>query len=195
MTLGGGRGGSGVDDDWSVRAILTTMLPLLLGLTVVVMGAGYVLEELAETYLDNPTLFVLIPVMIAMGGNLGTIMSSRISTRLHLGGFSFHPTNPVLVTNVAAVFALSVTVFGVLGVVAYGIGQVIQRGLPLVDLLVISLVSGVLLTVVAIVTSVTATYLSFKLGLNPDDTVIPIVTSVCDVFGAVILTVVAIAVL
>ena len=35
--------------------------------------------------------------------------------------------------------------------------------------------------------TVVATYVAYRLGLDPDDVVIPVVTNVCDVLGVVVL--------
>ena len=181
---------------WTVRAIVGTMLPLLVVLSILVtLGSGFVLEELEETYLGNPTLLVMVPVMIDMGGNLGAILSSRLSTRLHLGILSFDPRDTVLWTNIVAILALAATIFTVLGFAAYLIGQFVAAPLPLGTLLTISLVSGMLLAIFAIAISLVATYVSYQFGLDPDDTTIPIVTNMCDILGVIILSGVAIAVL
>ena len=181
---------------WTVRSIVGTMLPLLIVLSILVtLGSGFVLEELEETYLGNPTLLVMVPVMIDMGGNLGAILSSRLSTRLHLGILSFDPRDTVLWTNILAILALAATIFTILGFAAYVIGQFVAAPLPLGTLLTISLVSGMLLAVFAIVISLVATYASYQFGLDPDDTPIPIVTNMCDILGVIILSGVAIAVL
>ena len=181
---------------WTVKSIVGTMFPILVVLSVLEMGSGFVLETLEETYLGNPTLLVLVPVMIDMGGNLGAILSSRLSTRLHLGLLDFDPRDTVLWTNILAILALAGTIFTILGFVAYGVGHLITgEPMALWDLLVISVVSGMLLAVVAIVLSISATYVSYKQGLDPDDTTIPVVTNVCDILGVIILSVVAIAVL
>lgn len=181
---------------WETRAIVVTMMPILVTLSVLQMGSGYVLETLEETYLGNPTLLVMVPVMIDMGGNLGCIMSSRLSTRLHLGMLSFRAKDPDLQMNVGAILALAFTIFTGLGLATYAIGvYVYGEPIPLVDLLTISLVSGMLLAVLAIVISIGATWLSYRWGLDPDDTTIPVVTNICDILGVVILSVVAIIVL
>jgi mgtE-like transporter len=51
------------------------------------------------------------------------------------------------------------------------------------------------LAVLAILLSIGATYVSYRLGLDPDDTTIPIVTNVADICGVLILAGVAILVL
>ncbi|AGB33375.1 MgtE integral membrane region [Natrinema pellirubrum DSM 15624] len=180
---------------WSIRSIVATMFPILIALSILEMGSGYVLEELEETYLANPTLLVLVPVMIGMGGNLGAILSSRLSTRLHLGLLEFDPRDEVLWTNVVAIFGLAATIFTALGIVAWLVGQFIAEPMALVDLMLISVVSGMVLAGLAIVLSVLATYVSYKQGLDPDDTTIPIVTNVCDILGVIVLSGVAIVVL
>jgi len=182
-------------DTWTISHIVWTMFPILIALSMLEMGSGYVLEELQETYLENPTLLVLVPVMIGMGGNLGAILSSRLSTRLHLGVLEFDPRDEVLWTNVTAILALAATVFSTLGVVAWIVGQIIAEPMALADLLLISIVSGMLLAAIAIVLSIGATYVSYTRGLDPDDTTIPVVTNLCDILGVVVLSGVAIVVL
>jgi mgtE-like transporter len=187
-----------VSDDlgtWRFRTIVVTMFPILITLSVLEMGSGYVLESLEATYLDNPTLLILVPVMIGMGGNLGAILSSRLSTRLHLGTLEFSPRDEQLWTSIAAIMLLAVTVFSALGVAAWGLGRLVAEPMALADLLVISVGSGMLLAVFAVVLSVAATYVSYQQGLDPDDTTIPVVTNVCDILGVVVLSGVAIAVL
>lgn len=181
---------------WTVRSIVGTMIPILIILSILEMGSGLVLEHLEETYLGNPTLLVLVPVMIDMGGNLGAILSSRLSTRLHLGTLNFSLRDDVVQTNVVAIFALAATIFVIMGFAAWGIGELVIGGeLSLGTLMTISVVSGMLLAVVAVFLSLTMTFASYRLGLDPDDTTIPIVTNVCDILGVIILSVVAIAVL
>lgn len=179
---------------WRAGRIVATMFPLLVVLSVLEMGSGYVLETLEATYLENPTLLVLVPVMIGMGGNLGAILSSRLSTRLHLGTLAFEPRDRVLWVNVAAVMLLAATVFTALGIAAWVVGGLIASPMPLSELLVVSVVSGMLLAGIAVLLSVAAAYVSYRRELDPDDVTIPVVTNVCDICGVVVLSGVAIAV-
>ena len=177
------------DDDlgsWDAGHIVRTMFPLLIVLSVIVLWAGISLND-ADALLDQYGLLaIMVPAMIGMGGNLGSILSARLTTRLHLGTTTFDPTDRVLWANVAGVFALAATVFATLAVGVWLIGQVVGTGLTLWELVVISLGSGLAIAAVAVVASVVATYGSYRLGVDPDDTTIPIVTNVVDVFGMVI---------
>ena len=58
--------------------------------------------------------------------------------------------------------------------------------LPLTTLLTNSLVSGMSVAVIAVLFSFATTYASYRLSVDPDDTTIPVVTNVVDVFGMVI---------
>nr|WP_049894478.1 magnesium transporter [Salinarchaeum sp. Harcht-Bsk1] len=182
-------------DTWSVGHIVRTMAPLLLVLSVLELGSGLVLESLQSTYLGNPTLLVLVPVMIGMGGNLGAIMAARLSTQLHLGTISFDPREPQLRAGILAIMGLAATVFTVLAIVAYGLGHLLGSPMALSDLLTISLVSGLSLAAIAVSLGIAATYVSYRRGYDPDDVTVPVVTNVCDILGVLILSVVAIVVL
>ncbi len=174
-------------DDWSTRTIVVTMVPLLAGLSVLQMVSGGVLEVYEDVLLENPSLLVLVPVQIGTAGNLGSIMCSRLSTQLHLGTLEMRADNPDVRANSGAILALGFTVFVLVGVAAWAIGTVLGGVLTLVEVLTISLLSGMLLAVIVVVFSLVAVQTSYRLGYNPDDTTIPIVTNVCDITGVLIL--------
>ena len=179
---------------WNWRTIVSNTFPLLIVLSVIVLFAGLRLEEAEETLTEFALLAVMVPTMVDMGGNLGAILSSRLSTRFHLGTTELDPRDRVLWANVAAVLALALSIFTALAVGAFLLGQLIGSTLTFGQLLVISLVSGLSVAVIAVVFSFAATYASYRLGIDPDDTTIPIVTNVVDVFGMVIFLAVAITV-
>jgi len=171
---------------WRWKTIVRNMFPLLVVLSVLVLVAGITLEDARGLLEEYAVLAVMVPTMVDMGGNLGAILSARLSTRFHLGTTELDPADRVLWANVLAIFALAATVFTGLAVGAYLLGRVTGSTLGLADLLAISLLSGLSLALVAVVSSFTATYVSYRLGVDPDDTTIPIVTNVVDVFGMVI---------
>ena len=171
---------------WRWQRIVGNTFPLLLVLSVVVLWAGLTLEGAEETLSEFTLLAVMIPTMVDTGGNLGAILSSRLSTRFHLGTTELDPRDPVLWANVAAVFGLALSVFTALALGTFLLGQVLGTELTLWQLLLISLSSGMSVAVIAVVFSFATTYASYRLGVDPDDTTIPIVTNVVDVFGMVI---------
>ncbi|MFU8867686.1 magnesium transporter [Natronococcus sp.] len=170
-----------------VRSMVLTMLPLLAALSILQMVSGSVLEAYEEVLLTNPALLILVPVQIGTAGNLGSIMCSRLSTQLHLGTFELAVDNPEVRSNSGAILGLGATVFVVVGFAAWGIGRLLGGTLGLLEVLTISIVSGMLLAVFVVVVSLLAVSTSYRLGYNPDDTTIPVVTNVCDITGVLIL--------
>ncbi|WP_238717562.1 magnesium transporter [Natronorubrum halophilum] len=167
--------------------MVMTMVPLLAALSILQMVSGSVLEAFEQVLLTNPALLILVPVQIGTAGNLGSIMCSRLSTQLHLGTFELALDNPEVRSNSGAVLGLGITVFALVGIAAWAIGRALGGTLSLVEVLTISLVSGTLLAVFVIVVSLVAVSTSYRLGYNPDDTTIPVVTNVCDITGVLIL--------
>lgn len=179
--------------DWHHVAIVRRMVPLLLVLSVLELFSGVVLDRFQAAYLDQPTLLVVLPVVIAMGGNLGAMLSSRLSTGLHLGTVSFELTDRGIWGNVVGIVALALTIFAALGVTASVIGRFSGGTLSLARTLAVTMASGMLLAAVVIVVSLAATYAAYRSGADPDDVVVPIVTNVCDASGILILTWVVLA--
>lgn len=173
---------------WTVSGITRAMLPVLLVLTLVEVGSGLVLGSFEAELLQYPTLLVLVPVTIGTAGNLGSILASRLSTAFHLGTLSFAPSDEKLAGNAVATVALAVTLFPIVGAGAWAL-QWLTAGtqLTLGTVVVVSLTSGVVLAVLAVVVTVVATYGAYEFGLDPDDVVIPVVTNTCDVLGVLVL--------
>ncbi len=177
---------SGSLGTWDWKTIVTNMFPMLVVLIIIVLFAGIRLEEAEELLSDYAILAVMVPTMVDMGGNLGAILSSRLTTRFHLGTTTLDPRDTVLWANILAILALAASIFTALAFGAFILGELIGSPLALTTLLTISLISGMTIAVIAIVFSFITTYVSYRFGIDPDDTTIPIVTNVVDVFGMVI---------
>lgn len=173
--------------EWSIEGIVAATLPLLTVLTVVELWGGLFLDASQAVLTTYPSLLTLVPGIIAVAGNLGSVLASRLSTAFHLGTLSFSPTDEALAGNAAATLALAGTLFPAVGAGAwfarYALGDVV---LPAMTVVLIAAVSGLLLAVVAVCIATAATYTAYRLKLDPDDVVIPVVTTTCDVLGVVV---------
>jgi mgtE-like transporter len=166
------------------------MLPILLVLTLVELGSGLVLNTFETTLRQSPSLLVLVPVIIGTAGNLGSILASRLSTALHLGLFAFSPGDETLAGNAVATVALAATVFPVIGAGAWVLTVLTVpggAGLPVGTVVLVASLSGLVLAVLAVAVTLLATYAAYRLELDPDDVVIPMVTNACDVLGVLVL--------
>ncbi|WP_255198411.1 magnesium transporter [Halorarius litoreus] len=173
---------------WTVRAIMRDMLPVLVVLTLVELGSGLVLDTFQGTLLRYPSLLVLVPVVIGMGGNLGSILASRLSTAVHLGLLDFDPTDDTLGGNALATVLLAFTLFPIVGAGAWLLQSLVGTArLGLGVVVFVAFASGALLSALAIGVTLVATYAAYRLGSDPDDVVIPVVTNTCDVLGVLVL--------
>jgi len=173
---------------WTVRSITRAMLPVLLVLTLVEVGSGLVLGSFEATLLRYPSLLVLVPVTIGTAGNLGSILAARLSTAFHLGLLSFSPADDRLGGNALGTAGLAVTLFPLVGSGAWALSSLTGgTRLGLATVVAVATASGVSLALLAVVVAVVATYLAYRLGLDPDDVVVPVVTNTCDVLGVVVL--------
>jgi len=176
-----------VPEEWTVRGIVAATFPLLVALTLVELWGGLVLDGSRAVLTEYPALLTLVPGIIAVAGNLGSVLASRLSTALHLGTLAFDPGDDALAGNAAATLALAATLFPAVGAAAWAARWALgDAALPLATVVFVAAASGLLLAVVAIAVATTATYAAFQLRLDPDDVVIPVVTTTCDVLGVVV---------
>lgn len=174
--------------EWRVKDISRAMLPVLLVLSVVEIGSGLVLGEYEERLLTSPSLLVLVPVTIGTAGNLGSVLAARLSTAFHLGLLEFAPTDDTLTGNAVATIALAMTVFPLVGAGAWGATELtVGARLRPTTVVAVSTLSGAILGVLAIVVTIATTYAAYRLGADPDDVVLPVVTNACDVLGVLVL--------
>lgn len=177
---------------WSLRGITRALLPLLLALSLLeIVGSGLILDQFEAALFQYPSLLVLVPVMIGTAGNLGSILAARTSTAFHLGTLSLAVNDDQLIGNSLLTLVLAVSVFPLVGAGGWLLtGFLGQTTLDLVTVVLVATISGIVLALLAIIVTFTATYVAYRMELDPDDIVIPVVTNVCDVLGVLVLFIV-----
>jgi mgtE-like transporter len=175
-------------DEWSVRSITRSLLPVLLVLTALELLGGLTLGSFEATLLQYPALLVLVPVVIGTAGNLGSILSARLSTAFHLGVLSLEPADETLLGNAITTVLLALSVFPVVGVGGWVMVALIREPrLSVWMVLSVAVTSGLVLALLAIVVTFGTVYVAYQLELDPDNVVIPVVTNVCDILGVLVL--------
>ncbi|MFP5320097.1 MAG: magnesium transporter [Acidimicrobiia bacterium] len=169
-----------------LHRIIRESLPVLLLAGTVDVLAGVTIEKRLESFLVFPGLLVLVPPFLEDTGALGGILSSRLSSKLHLG--VIEPRN---VPQRAArgdfllTFLYAVPVFVLLAVSADIAATVVGLETPGVGRMVaVSLIGGFLATIFAVGIAYYGAIVSFRLGLDPDNHGIPLITSSMDLIGA-----------
>jgi mgtE-like transporter len=125
--------------------------------------------------------------MLSLSGSLAGILSSRLATKLHLG--LVDPRRPgwrALWDDVALVYVFAVVIFVVLALSTELLGGLLTiEGPGIVRLLGVVLVAGLLATTLANLVGAIGALATYRMGLDPDNFGIPLVSSSSDLLGAV----------
>ncbi len=161
--------------------VLRESTPLLLLTVIGGAFAGSVLGKMQDVLVIIPGIFVLIPAILGLRGNVGIAFGSRLSTLLHLGLMkSSLRLSPLLLNNVFGAFSLSFSFSAFFGILAHFLCLLLH--LPsagITKLTLIGFMSGVLASMVMIPFITILTFFSFKKGLDPDNLISPAIA----VFG------------
>ena len=175
--------------DATIRRIVLEMTATIALTPILDIVAGAVLRAHETELLAVPVVLALIPPFVSQAGALGGIFSSRITSKLQIGVITprGRPEPPAFV-DAAVVGLLSLAVFALIGVVAYGLG--VATGLPAVPafgrLLGGTVLAGLIVTPITIVASYYLAIVTYRFGLDPDNQSVPIITSVMDLSGVVV---------
>lgn len=151
--------------------------------TAVGMAAGVVLGAMEGLLAELPGLLVLVPAAIGMRGAIFGALAARFGTGILTGEFQAELRRRSFTgENVEAAILLTLFSSALAAVAARGIGAAFGLPtIPLLDLVVISVVGGVLSSVVILVGVVTLASLSQRRGWDMDAIGAPLVTTTGDI--------------
>ncbi|MDH5236910.1 MAG: magnesium transporter [Acidimicrobiia bacterium] len=169
-----------------VRQITIESLPVLAVAGVLDLVAGVTIEKRADEFFTYESLLVLLPAYLGLAGALGGILSSRLSTGLHLGLVAPSPVpgRPAR-RSMVGVFALGLPVFALIGATSHLAAEVAGYSHPgLGRMVAVAVSGGVFAVILVVLVAYYGTLAAVRLGLDPDTYGIPLVTSTLDVAGA-----------
>lgn len=153
--------------------------------------AGTVLgtERMTEGFRQYPGMLLLLPAFLATRGNVYGALGARISSGLHQGLIAPRfEWDERLVNAVVASFVNGIGISIFIAFLSWGVLRALNReSARLVELVGIMLVSGTLTSFVLIFGLLGLIFASYARGLDPDNLVGPIVTTLGDIFGVVFL--------
>lgn len=166
--------------------IVRESLPVLLVAGLIDVVAGLTIEKRLESFVKLPALLVLVPPFLEDTGALGGILSSRIGSKLHLGVL-----DPVSVpqrsarADFALTFFYAVPVF-VLVALSSDIAAAVAglRSPGALRMVEVSVLGGFAATCIAVFVAYYGAIAAYRLGLDPDNHGIPLITSSMDLVGA-----------
>jgi len=166
--------------------ILRESVPILMIAGLIDVVAGLTIEKRLESFLAFPALLVLVPPFLEDTGALGGILSARLASKLHLGTIEPGNVPPRAARDdFVLIFVFAVPVFTLVAVssdIAASVAGLASPGV--VKMVAISLLGGFMATVVAIFIVYYGAIATYRLGLDPDNHGIPLITSSMDLVGA-----------
>lgn len=174
---------------YSKEKILSESIPLLTLCTVLEITGGQLLNN-RDIFLQIPFLLVTIPVINGLFGNLGSILGARLSTGLHLGEMDISLKNKGLREDIIQTIITGIIVIlfltGFMWLIAPLTG-ISTTGLEFTQFMTIMIGAGILMIIIVTTMSVISAFFSFKKGIDPDNTVTPVVTTTGDLMGISVL--------
>jgi len=169
----------------TVRRILLESIPMLFICGLIDTLAGVTLDLRLEHLVALPALFILIPPFLGESNALGGILSSRLSSMLHIGTVEPKTLPDKFVSaNFLVIYLLAVFVFLFVGGTSYAASVHLQLATPAFPkMLAIALLGGILCTTFLNFAAYYIAVLSYRFGLDPDNDTIPLITCLTDLVG------------
>ena len=184
----------------NLRRILAESVPILALTATVMTLVGLALEDRKQVFVALPALFILLPAFLQEGGALGGILSSRLSSKVHLGLIAprgLPEARAFRDFTLTYIFAVGVYLFigGASHLLAVALGQLnpdllLALGLGADELspgfltmLGVSALAGLIATTAAVLAAYYGSTVSYRFGLDPDTYGIPIITAAVDLLG------------
>jgi mgtE-like transporter len=157
--------------------------------------AGLVIEARLEHFLVYPALLVLIPPFLESAGALGGILSARLASKLHLGTLTPRGwPESVALLDASIIFLFALRSFVVVALMASLSSWIVGLASPgVLTMLGVSLVAGLMVTVLAVVVAYYTAVATFRVGLDPDNHGVAVITSTMDLLGVVCVVVALLA--
>ena len=188
---------SGYTSDNEVRHIVRQSTPVLFFCSILGTVAGGILNNSISTLLKNQTLLTLVPLFSGESGGLVSILGARLSSGLHSGLI-----DPVLrpkkhtMENFIAIITLAIVMYPLIGFLAESSTLALSNvGVGFHRSILISLIAGMILILIMLLVVFYISTISYRRGLDPDNIVIPLSTSLTDSISTLILIVVSLGIL
>jgi mgtE-like transporter len=168
-----------VHDKQFIKTIKETLSTLLI-IAVIVNVTGTVLKQISETIGRRKEIYTLYPALIDTVGDVGSVVGSTATTKLVLG-----LVDPMLSSikkhapRILTTWAASLIMF-----VVYAALSLLTQATPLnssfLRLILVLLTTNLIAVFIIVIISFAIAIATFRKGLDPDNFVIPIESSLAD---------------
>jgi len=170
--------------------IIKQSSPVLIICLSIGITSGIFLQSAGRIFSIYPALLSLIPQVIAQGGSIGGIVGSRVSTALYLGNAKPFQPGKEARKNFIAGIVMGLVVAPFVAIISLGSSLITKAATPpLIQMLTVAFLSLFILSILMSVIAILLAFFSFKIGIDPSNVVIPIITSIGDITGVIVLLV------
>jgi len=168
------------------KRILIESIPVFIFCGILSTSSGSILSTRIESLIQIAGIFTLIPAFLEDGGALGSILSANFSSWLHLGTLEskFSPSKKIIIKFLNT-HIVGILPFSLIGILTYGLNSLLDLPTPSIkSLFLVSLLAGEFLILMVNLLTFFLSIITYKVKLNPDNVVIPLVTSFMDILGS-----------
>ncbi len=173
--------------DTEFLRIIKESLPTMLLVAFMVNITGTVLKGISNLAAVRREIYTIYPAIIDMMGDVGLVVGSAATTKLALGVLT--PSLSSIknhAKNIFSAWTATLMLFAVLGFLSLALnGMLSMQGV--FSLLPVLFVSNVIAFTAIVVVSYSISILTFKRGLDPDNFVIPVESSIADAITTIAL--------
>ncbi len=170
-------------NDW--KSIVRESYALLMIMMFIEVIGGGILSSMEAVFTVFPIILSFVPVINAVGGNIGSVMGARLSSALHLGSVKAELSDrgiretagiSVLI-GVLAILISAISLYVILP--SMGV-SVLMNPVKWIEIVLIS--SAAVVSTVLPLSAITTIW-AFRKGKSPDDFTIPVVCTFGDFIG------------
>lgn len=145
--------------------------------------AGILLATFTDKILLIPGMLVLLPGFLEMRGNISGTLAARISSGLFVHVIKpDHVKTKIVKGNVFAAFFLALIISLALGFLAFAFNYLVF-GIIAVEIIIISLIAGLIANLIEIPLALFTTLYLFKKGYDPNNIMGPFVSTTGDIIS------------
>lgn len=160
------------------QGLLTQFISLTIGIL-----AGMGLALMKGSLEELPGMLIMVPAFLQMRGAVGGTLASRLSSALHMG--IIEPRlrlSDELAQNLIGTLVLSLLLSGLIGCLAHFMCLLFGfASAGLLTLILLSLIAGVLSSLIVIFITIIMTIKVYQRGLDPDVIMGPFITTLGDI--------------
>ena len=170
---------------YNATKIVKESLPVQIVAILICIAGGGFLNLHIKNFLELPILLSFIPLINGIGGNISSVFGARLTSALHLGSIS-KASDRELRENASLFLVMGFLVFSITALFIY-LTSSYTYGTVSWKIVLIPIFAGMMLVLVLIPITLLVAFLSFKIGIDPDNVVMPTITTIGDFAGILLL--------